>query len=116
MYDYRPPGVPQTGTVNAVLTALIPGFEPQAWLTNPPMNNLALIAVGVWTWTGFCMVILSAALKGIPTEVLEAARVDGQRECRFSSNYRTDDQSDHRRGGDHDGDFRAQGVSTSSIS
>jgi alpha-glucoside transport system permease protein len=75
MYDYRPPGLPQTGTLNAVLTAL--GFEPQAWLINTPTNNLALIAVAVWTWTGFCVVILSAALKGIPTEVLEAARVDG---------------------------------------
>jgi alpha-glucoside transport system permease protein len=77
MYDYRPPGLPQTGTVNALLTALVPGFEPQAWLINTPTNNLALIAVAVWTWTGFCVVILSAALKGIPTEVLEAARVDG---------------------------------------
>src|SRR5215208_7379998 len=83
MYDYRPPGVPQTGTVNAVLTALIPGFEPHAWLINPPLNNLALIVVGVWTWTGFCMVILSAALKGIPTEVLEAARVDGASELQI---------------------------------
>jgi alpha-glucoside transport system permease protein len=77
MYDYRPPGLPQTGTVNALLTALVPGFEPQAWLINPPGNNLALIAVAVWTWTGFCVVILSAALKGISNEVLEAARVDG---------------------------------------
>ena len=77
MYDYRPPGLPQTGTVNALLTALVSGFEPQAWLINTPTNNLALIAVAVWTWTGFCVVILSAALKGIPTEVLEAARVDG---------------------------------------
>ena len=42
-----------------------------------PWNNIFLIVVGVWAWTGFCMVILSAALKGIPTEVLEAARVDG---------------------------------------
>ncbi|HEX3244744.1 MAG TPA: sugar ABC transporter permease [Chloroflexota bacterium] len=83
MYDYRPPGVPQTGTVNAVLTAIVPGFEPQAWLINPPLNNLALIVVGVWTWTGFCMVILSAALKGIPTEVLEAARVDGASEVQI---------------------------------
>jgi alpha-glucoside transport system permease protein len=77
MYDYRPPGLPQTGTINALLTALVPGAEPQAWLINPPGNNLALIAVAVWTWTGFCVVILSAALKGISNEVLEAARVDG---------------------------------------
>lgn len=77
MYDYRPPGTSQTGAVNAVLTALVPGFEPQAWLINPPANNLALIVAAVWVWTGFCMVVLSAALKGIPTELLEASRVDG---------------------------------------
>jgi alpha-glucoside transport system permease protein len=79
MYDYRPPGSPQTGALNAAITA-IPGVEPQAWLINSPGNNLALIAVAVWTWTGFCAVILSAALKGIPPEVIEASRVDGANE------------------------------------
>jgi alpha-glucoside transport system permease protein len=78
MYDYRPPGAPQTGTLNAALTAI--GGEPQGWLINAPGNNLALIAVAVWTWTGFCAVILSAALKGIPPDVLEASRVDGASE------------------------------------
>lgn len=78
MYDYRPPGMPQTGTLNAVVTAV--GAEPRAWLIDAPGNNLALIAVAVWTWTGFCAVILSAALKGIPTEVIEASRVDGANE------------------------------------
>ena len=78
MYDYRPPGTPQTGTVNAVVTSV--GFDPQAWLINAPSNTFALIAVAVWTWTGFCAVILSAALKGIPPELLEAARVDGANE------------------------------------
>ena len=80
MYDYRPPGTPQTGAVNALLTAVIPGFEPQAWLINTPWNNAALIIAGVWVWTGFCMVILSAGLKGIPKDILEAARVDGAAE------------------------------------
>jgi alpha-glucoside transport system permease protein len=80
MYDFRPPGTPQTGTVNAVLTALLPGFEPQAWLINQPWNNLALIVAAVWVWTGFCMVVLSAGLKGVPSEILEAARVDGAHE------------------------------------
>jgi alpha-glucoside transport system permease protein len=78
MYDYRPPGLPQTGTLNAAVTAV--GAEPQAWLINAPGNNFALIAVAVWTWTGFCAVILSAALKGIPPEVIEASRVDGANE------------------------------------
>src|SRR5262249_15836339 len=40
MYDFRPPGSPQTGTLNAILTAIIPGFEPQAWLTLALWNNL----------------------------------------------------------------------------
>ena len=50
---------------------------PAGWLINKKVNNFALILVYVWTWVGFCMVILSAALKGIPTEILEAAAVDG---------------------------------------
>lgn len=83
MYDYRPPGAPQTGTLNALLMSAIPGFEPQAWLTNPPGNTLALIAAAVWVWTGFCLVILSAGLKGISTEVIEAARVDGASELQI---------------------------------
>ena len=77
MFDYRPPGTPQTGTLNALLTSLIPGTEPQAWLINPATNNVALIAATVWMFTGFCMVILSAGLKGIPKELLEAAKMDG---------------------------------------
>jgi alpha-glucoside transport system permease protein len=75
VYNYDAPGQPQIGLLNAILTRL--GGQPQAWLINPGINNLALIAVYVWMWTGFCMVILSAALKGVPAEILEAARVDG---------------------------------------
>jgi len=48
-----------------------------AVLSNPPWNNLFLIIVGVWMMTGFAMVILSAGLKGIPVELLEAAQLDG---------------------------------------
>jgi alpha-glucoside transport system permease protein len=78
MYDYQPPGHPQTGTLNAVLTSL--GGQPIPWLIDPRFNNLALILIGVWMWTGFSLVILSAGLKSIPTEILEAARVDGANE------------------------------------
>ena len=77
MYDYRPPGLPQTGTVNAALGAVIPGFQPVAWLITAATNNIALMLVGVWIIAGFCMVILSAGIRGIPEEVLEAARIDG---------------------------------------
>ncbi len=78
MYDFQPPGMPQTGTLNGIVTAL--GGQPQPWLILAPGNNLALIVVGAWMWTGFCMVILSASLKGINGELLEAARVDGANE------------------------------------
>ncbi|HTE87000.1 MAG TPA: sugar ABC transporter permease [Dehalococcoidia bacterium] len=83
MYDFRPAGAAQTGAVNAVLTALLPGFTPQAWLINQPGNTVALILAAVWSWTGFAMVVLYAGLKSIPHEVLEAARVDGAGEWRI---------------------------------
>ena len=88
MYQFQPdvPGFTQTGTVNAVLKAV--GGSPQAWLVKSDWrvfdiggrNNLAIIVAGIWMWTGFAMVVLSAGLKGIPSEILEAARVDGASE------------------------------------
>lgn len=78
MFDFKPPGQPQTGTLNGLLGAV--GVDPIAWLLNGPGNTIALIVVAAWIWTGFCMVILSGALKGISTELLEAARVDGANE------------------------------------
>jgi alpha-glucoside transport system permease protein len=78
MFDYELPGQPQIGTLNGLLQA--GGQPPAAFLLNPPGNTIWLIVVGAWTWTGFAMVILSAALKGISPELLEAARVDGASE------------------------------------
>ena len=78
MYDYRPPGQTQTGTLNAIVSSF--GITPQPWLIQQPWNNGFLIFVGVWMMAGFAMVILSAGLKGISDEVLEAARVDGANE------------------------------------
>lgn len=78
MFDYKPAGATQIGTLNAALTSF--GLDPVAWLQNAPSNTLMLILVATWIWTGFCMVILSGALKGISTELLEAARVDGATE------------------------------------
>jgi alpha-glucoside transport system permease protein len=69
---------PNVGTLNAMVTAA--GGDPVAWLIEQPWNNFFLIIVGVWLLTGFAMVILSAGLKGISTELLEAARVDGANE------------------------------------
>lgn len=76
MYSYQPPGQPQTGTLNFIVTTIFHA-PPVLWIQDPRISNLALITAGVWGFTGFAMVILSAALKGIPAELLEAARVDG---------------------------------------
>ena len=65
------------GLLNAVLGAIIPGFEPIAWTGSVDLINPAIIVAAVWINAGFVMVILSAALKSIPSEILEAARVDG---------------------------------------
>jgi len=78
MFAYRTPGQPQTGTLNGILGAA--GVDPIPWLINAPGNTIALIVVAAWIWTGFCMVILSGALKSISPELLEAARVDGANE------------------------------------
>ena len=67
-----------TGLLNALLGIF--GIGPVAFLGSPDTVNWALIAVGIWGSVGFATVILSAALKGISTEVLEAARVDGASE------------------------------------
>lgn len=80
VFAYNPAGEKQVGLLNAMLVTVNPSAEPQAWLTNTGTNTLALIAVGVWMWAGFSMVTLSAGLKGIPMELLEAARVDGAKE------------------------------------
>lgn len=68
----------QVGLLNAIITSL--GGQPIAWLQTQQINTVAMIVVGTWIWTGFSMTILSAALKGVPNELLEAARVDGATE------------------------------------
>jgi len=79
VYAYKPPDVEQIGLLNHLM--IIFGQEPQGWLVQGPlMNNIALITVGIWIWTGFCMVILSAAYRGIPHDLIEAAKVDGATE------------------------------------
>jgi alpha-glucoside transport system permease protein len=80
MFEFRPAGELQVGSVNAIATALFPAFQPKAWLVDKGVNNIALIVVGIWMWTGFAMVILSAALKSIPADIIEAARIDGANE------------------------------------
>jgi alpha-glucoside transport system permease protein len=78
MYEWNPPGQPQIGFVNAVWTAL--GFGPVRWVQDQPVNTYALILIFIWLQTGFAMVVLSAAIKGVSIEVIEAARLDGASE------------------------------------
>jgi alpha-glucoside transport system permease protein len=81
VYDFRGPGNPQIGIVNALVVAF--GGEPQAWITVPFWNNIFLMIILIWIQTGFAMVILSAALRGVPDETLEAARIDGANEVQI---------------------------------
>jgi alpha-glucoside transport system permease protein len=75
VYEYRPDGQEQIGILNAVWTGM--GGEAQTWLTTPIVNSFLLMIVLVWIQTGFAMVILSAALRGIPEETIEASILDG---------------------------------------
>jgi alpha-glucoside transport system permease protein len=81
VYDYRGAGSEQIGILNAIVTGM--GFEPQAWVTLPFWNSFFLMAILIWIQTGFAMVILSAALRGVPTETIEAARIDGASELQI---------------------------------
>jgi alpha-glucoside transport system permease protein len=81
MYEVRPADAPQIGLLNAITVALGSNPHPwDKWVAIAPWNNLFLIVIVVWLQTGFSMVLFSAALKGIPEEILEAARVDGATE------------------------------------
>jgi alpha-glucoside transport system permease protein len=80
MYNYGTSQV-QIGLLNAIIKAF--GGEPVSFLSTVPVNTFMLIIVGIWMWTGFCMTILSSALKSIPVELIEAARIDGANEFRI---------------------------------
>lgn len=79
MYEVKDVGSAQIGLLNAIWVGL--GGKPQAWTaTLQPWNNLFLIMIMIWLQTGYAMVIFSAAIKGVPVEILEAAQVDGATE------------------------------------
>lgn len=84
IYEVNPPDSPQIGLLNAIVVAS--GGQPHGW-TNltaiAPWNNFFLVIIVVWLQTGFAMVLFSAAIKGIPEELLEAARVDGATEIQI---------------------------------
>ena len=84
IYEFRPEGQVQIGLLNAIVTAV--GSAPRAWaqwVEIAPFNNLFLIIIVIWLQAGFAMVLFSAALKGIPDELLEASRVDGATEIQI---------------------------------
>jgi alpha-glucoside transport system permease protein len=84
MYETRPIDAPQIGLLNAIVVGL--GGEPQLWDKNvaiAPWNNIFLIVIVIWLQTGFSMVLFSAALKGVPDEIVEASRVDGASEMQI---------------------------------
>ncbi len=103
IYEFRDSSTEQIGLLNAIVVQL--GGEPRAWVTGglwitrmyeamPPwmgfldgrldwINNIFLIVIVVWLQTGFAMVIFSAAIKGIPSDLIEAARVDGASELQI---------------------------------
>ena len=84
IYEVSPAGGQQIGLLNAVITGL--GGQPHGW-TNytaiAPWNNLFLVIIVVWLQAGYAMVLFSAAIKGIPEEMIEAARVDGATEIQI---------------------------------
>lgn len=84
MYAYRPAGFNQIGVLNALIEYF--GGNPQNWIVVRPWNTLFLIVILVWLQTGFAMVILSAAIKTVPNELLEAGRIDGASELRIVTN------------------------------
>ena len=81
VYAWQPGDRAQIGLLNAFMTSL--GLEPVPWLIETSFNTYALIVIMVWLQTGFAMVVLSAALKGVSNEVIEAARMDGATELQI---------------------------------
>lgn len=86
VYAWKPEGQEQIGILNAfwvwiggflVDLGILEQVEPIPWLLEVPINNFALMAIMIWLQVGFAMVVLSAAIKGVPTELTEAARIDG---------------------------------------
>ena len=79
IYSFRPAGFGSNiGLLNGIMIGF--GQEPVSWLDIHPWNNLMLMVIMIWMQTGFAMVVLSAAIKAIPDEIIEAARIDGASE------------------------------------
>jgi len=83
VYAYNNPGQAQTGLLNAIWVAL--GGEPQTWLAieTAKLNSILLMVILIWLQAGFAMVLLSSAIKGVPEDTIEAARIDGATELQI---------------------------------
>jgi alpha-glucoside transport system permease protein len=86
VYEYRPAGTPQIGLLNAILAKF--GIDPVAWLqvSQAHADSLLLMVIMIWAQVGFSMVLLSAAVKGVPEDTIEAGRIDGASEKRIFFN------------------------------
>jgi alpha-glucoside transport system permease protein len=79
IYSFRPEGFgTNIGLLNGIKSGL--GMSPTPWLQEQPWNNFLLMVIMIWMQTGFAMVVLSAAIKSIPADIIEAARIDGASE------------------------------------
>ena len=81
IYAWRAEGQAQIGILNAIWTRL--GNTPVAWLNEPQYNDFLLMVIMIWLQAGFAMVLLSAAIKGVPEDTIEAARIDGASEIQI---------------------------------
>jgi alpha-glucoside transport system permease protein len=75
IYNYNPPAEPQIGLLSAIVRSL--GFTPSNWLLTPQLNTFLLMIIFIWVQTGFAMIILSAAIKAVPMDIVEASALDG---------------------------------------
>jgi alpha-glucoside transport system permease protein len=75
VYDYRPTGRSQIGLANQILKWM--GFDTYQFLITAPWNTIFLIVVMIWIQAGFAMTVLSASIKAIPDDIIEAAKLDG---------------------------------------
>lgn len=84
VYEYNEPGEVQIGLLSSVVEFL--GFVPSDWMLSKPLNTFLLMIIYVWTQMGFGMVILSAAIKGVPSDIVEASALDGANGWRLFRN------------------------------
>lgn len=84
VYEYNEPSEVQIGLLSSVVKFL--GFTPSDWMLSKPLNTFLLMIIYVWTQMGFGMVILSAAIKGVPADIVEASALDGAHGWRLFRN------------------------------